>query len=1036
MLIKSIIYYDYVGLLARRAKLFVFIQALIFLGALFALPQLKTHYSMTQFLPKKHALLELNAGVESEFQLNALEPLMVVLKLGEREQGTWLEGARVVQLRELSSQLETTTGVEKVIQVATVEGASQTSEGITVGKLLELTPENQWRQRVLKDALLTPQLISSDGRQILFVIFTQDMSSSESAQLIASARASFTKQFPSSGVFMAGVPAVQSEIASILGKELGNFMLLGLVLSFLTLASFFKGLRSVLIPMIILIHANVVALGWMALTGTSFTVLSTTLPVLVTMTVISMATHTMLRFASDWKISDKRNKIAVLCQSFRVLFFANSLTALTTSIGFFAISFANVPLIKQYGLSVGCAILISWLSIIFLLPSLLALFPVPEARAWTDRPARWSLWIRPYRKEICWGVGVAALLLIWQGTKMNWQAQLFDDLPANHEARASTQLIDQQFGGMIPFSVVIRSKEDNAWNDPESLQKLAHLLEMWRADPRVGSAVGLPDFLAATARIRNEGLPTSRRVIAEDIFLYSFSEKNPLNQYLTPDGKSTRLQVRLRDIPAGDMANFVASSQAEVRKLFPGYEVAGASMATTVHVLNEELSHELIYGFWQALALISVLMLVVFRSVRYTLVAVLPNLLPPILLMGALGISGTPIKPGIALIFSIALGIAFDNTVYLLGRLRYLAQNSFGTNMPQIQKAWYQEANLCFFSTVALSAGFSVFLVSYFSLNQAFGAYMLVSLLGGLVGDLILLPAMIQLKPSFFKMNVKIARKTKPELSLIVTESKEEKPMQQAVAAAIAAFILLQPGSAYAADKTMSADDILKEAGKKVEAKAESATIKMTIIEANGGKKERALNIKRKGGDNKQQVLVRMLSPPDLKGTGLLSVSSGSTKDQWLYMPSSKQTRRILGSQKSSNFMDSELNYEDMGTTSDLKFDSKVLKTEKIDGHDYYVIESVHKAGDSSYGKVLTWIDKDKYLVGKAEYYDKKGKLLKTSQLSAYKQYGQIWRAQKVQIKNVQNKRATILDLSDLKIGGDGLSDDDFSQSALTDAED
>lgn len=1041
--IKSIIY-KYSP--RRVAKYVLLAQALVFAVAVLLLPRLQTHYSMTQFLPKHHALLDQNIAVESEFQLTKREPLMTILDLGEKETGSWLEPERIQKLRDLSARLEQIPGVNKLIHIANVEGASQSPEGITVGKLLELTPPADWRGRVLKDKLLAPQLISADARQILLVSYIDDMSAERIAELIGAFRRELQNIFPMAQIHMGGVPAVQSEVASVLNKELGNFLLLGLLLSVITLASFFRNISSVFVPLIIMVHANVVALGWMALTGTAFTVLSTTLPVLVTMTVISMATHTMLRFASDWKQAQLRSKspdkYVVLEQSFRVLFLPNSLTAMTTAIGFFAVSFTNVPLIHQYGQSVGLSIFIAWLSIIIMLPCLLALFPIPEARDWTNQSARWSLFITAWRKEICVAAVVIACALLWQGKNLNWETQLFDDLPAGHEARSSTEAIDKQFGGMVPLSIVIRGTEENTWNDPESLQRLARLLTVWRNDARVGSAVGLPDFMEATARLRGEGLPISRRVVAEDVFIYSFSGNNPLNQFLTPDGRATRLQIRLKDVPAGAMADMVAKAQAEAQKLFPNFTVSAGSMATTVHVLNAELSHELIFGFWQALGLISILLLFVFRSLKYTLVAMIPNLLPPILLLGALGIHGTPVKPAIALIFSIALGIAYDNTVYLLGRLKYLANQS-QSSKPQIQKAWYQEANLCLFSTIALSMGFSVFLASYFSFNQAFGLYMLVSLLGGLLGDLIFLPALLALSPKFFAISFSPASPVRrPFLRLVpenqssnqVTEENKENSMQQVIAASILVMLSLQPTQLFAADaKAMNADEILKQVGKKISSNDEVASVKMTITEANGAKKERDLEIKRKSKEPKQQIMVRMQSPADLKGTALLTVSEGKTEDQWLYLPSAKKVRRIQSSNKSSNFMDSELNYEDLGTSSDKKITSKIVRSEKLDGHDYTVIESTSKVGESSYSKVLTWVDKTNYLVSKVEYYDKAGKLLKVSQLSSYKQFDKgVWRAQKIQIQNVQTKRGTTLDLAKLAINKN-LGDEEFSQSALSD---
>ena len=361
-----------------------------------------------------------------------------------------------------------------------------------------------------------------------------------------------------------------------------------------------------------------------------------------------------------------------------------------------------------------------------LLP-LLALFPVPKARTWTEKRATWAIWVTKNHKFVLVSIGSFCAVMLWIGKDLNWSARLFDDLPKGHEARSSTEMVDSSLGGMIPLDLVIEKGEENAWNDPEAIRALDEYSAQLRKDPLVGSVVGPQDFLRAVARVQGRQLASTRQEAAEYGFIYSLSEENIYKRFVTVDGKAARLNIRLHDIPADRMKAFVAEVTARAETAFPGWKVSAAGMATTVHELNNELCVELIYGFWQALLVISVVLALVFRSIRWTIAAAIPNLVPVIFLLGAMAMGGTPVKPGIALIFSIALGISFDNTVYLLGRLRLLRDRS-KTGEISVCKAWYQEGNLCLFSSIALAAGFLVFLASYFSLNQQFGFYMVMAI--------------------------------------------------------------------------------------------------------------------------------------------------------------------------------------------------------------------------------------------------------------------------------------------------------------------
>jgi predicted RND superfamily exporter protein len=720
-----------------------------------SLSHLRTEYSMRQFLPPHHPLMEADDKVKERFQLPDIEPFFALVSFEDNMPGTWLESDRILKLRKITEGFRSMEGVTGAVSIATVDGASNTKDGITVGKLLELTPEAQWKDRVMQDPLLTPGFLTPDARTAVVAVWVE-LGASASVNLKAQeeVRHQLAEGFPGTHVALGGIPAVQTEMQKILNKELGNFLLLSLVASLCTLFLFFRSVSSIFVPMILMVLANVISLAWMAWTGVSFTVLSSTLPVLVALTVVSMCTHTMLRYSADWELAkragDNPNPLRVLLRSYQGLLGPNTLTAITTSIGFFALAYGDIPLIRQYGITIGISIVVCWFVVIGALLPMLVLFPIPEARKWTHKRATWAIWVTKHNKLVLGSVGAICAFMLWEGRNLNWAAQLFDDLPKNHEARTTTEFVDHKLGGMVPLDIVIERNEENVWNDPVALHKLDELAARMRKHAFVGSAIGPQDFLRAAGRAQGRGLASTRAEAAENAFLYSMSDENVYKRFVTVDGRAARLNVRLHDIPSDKMKIFVSDTKAECESLFPGYKITMAGMATTVHELNNELCVDLIYGFWQALLAISIVLVFVFRSVRWTLAAAIPNLVPVIVLLGAMSIGGTAIKPGIALIFSIALGISFDNTVYLLGRLRLLRDRS-RTGEISVCKAWYQEANLCLYSSIALAAGFMVFLASYFCLNQQFGAYMVMAVLGGMLGDLVLLPAMLAAFPGMVK---------------------------------------------------------------------------------------------------------------------------------------------------------------------------------------------------------------------------------------------------------------------------------------------
>ena len=391
-------------------------------------------------------------------------------------------------------------------------------------------------------------------------------------------RAVFSKCFPHSTVRIGGIPAIQNEMGQLLKNELRNFLILALLACLVTLAAFFKDRPSIFVPILLVGLANIGALAWMAVAKIPFTVLSTTLPVLVSIIVLSIVTHTMINFSGDWEQAKRftssplnsGQKAGVVLKTMRALLLPNFLTALTTSLGFVALLGTKVPLIHGYAECVAVGVMIAWACVMLALPPILVLMPTPVPRRWTASKARWALHVERNKKLIVISVLAVAMALAWKGRGLNWTARLFDDLPQGREARVTSEWIDQNLGAIIPLDLVIHAKQQDAWNDPDRIKKLSTLSDKLRRIDGVGSAIGLSDLIEAGSRAQNQSLPSTRAGVAEMIFLYTLSPDRVTNQFLTSDGTETRISVRVRDIPANQMKEVVDKIRADAQAAFPG----------------------------------------------------------------------------------------------------------------------------------------------------------------------------------------------------------------------------------------------------------------------------------------------------------------------------------------------------------------------------------------------------------------------------------------------------------------------------------
>lgn len=184
------------------------------------------------------------------------------------------------------------------------------------------------------------------------------------------------------------------------------------------------------------------------------------------------------------------------------------------------------------------------------------------------------------------------------------------------------------------------------------------------------------------------------------------------------------------------------------------------------------------------------------------------------------------------------------------------------------------------------------------------------------------------------------------------------------------------------------------------------------------------------GKDTKKVMVFQ--KPADVKGTGFLLWEydeQNRDDDRWLYMPALRKVRRISGSSNNDYFMGSDFTYDDMGDRNVDEDTHKLLREEKLDGHDCWVVESIPKANDDMYVKKIAWIRKDVNIAVKVEYYDKIG-LMKIFYVKEIKQIDGIWSICKMFMDNLREKHKTELILKNISYNK-GLKDNIFTVSSI-----
>ena len=245
-------------------------------------------------------------------------------------------------------------------------------------------------------------------------------------------------------------------------------------------------------------------------------------------------------------------------------------------------------------------------------------------------------------------------------------------------------------------------------------------------------------------------------------------------------------------------------------------------------------------------------------------------------------------------------------------------------------------------------------------------------------------------------------------------------------------LMILLPGKAFASD----AEDVMKksQAAFLYPGKDFKARVTMTLINKGGQQRVRELTMLRKnygdvGGD--QKYFIYFFQPVDVKDMAFMVYKyPAKDDDRWLFVPAVSMVRKIAAQDKRSSFVGSDFTYEDV-SGRDVEDDRHIMvKEEKFDGKDCYVIKSTPKAQDVDYDYKLSWIDKVNFLPLKEEFYDKQNELYRQFEAAEIKDINGFPTVTRRVMRNVKAGHRSEVTYAQVEYNS-GMPDDIFSERTL-----
>ena len=381
---------------------------------------------------------------------------------------------------------------------------------------------------------------------------------------------------------------------------------------------------------------------------------------------------------------------------------------------------------------------------------------------------------------------VAILLFVisfFGALKIKTSGSLTEDMPKKTDFFRDIQFFEKEFNGVMPLEITIDIKRKKGVMKASTLRKIDDLEKTIEKIPELSKPVSVVNLIKYSKQAFYNGnpeyyeLPTAQ----ERSFVLSYAknatkntDQDIMKSYVSSDGRIARITTFMKDIDTGNMAKVEDELWKKINVIFPPdqYKVSLTGKALVFEKGTKYLLDNLVTSLLFAIFLISLLMVFMFRSFKMVVVSLIPNLLPLLITAGLMGYFGIPLKPSTILIFSIAFGLSVDDTIHFLAQYRQELTNHNWKIKKSVFATLKESGTSMFYTSVVLFSGFSIFMLSSFGGTVALGGLIAVTLLFGMLSNLMLLPSLV------LTLNKKLANEQEfiePKIDILEYEHDEEK---------------------------------------------------------------------------------------------------------------------------------------------------------------------------------------------------------------------------------------------------------------------
>lgn len=631
------------------------------------------------------------------------------------------------------------------------------NDGKTTAILINLSPNTKLdRDKMNRNELREAKAKGSISKESMeelkkledSVITGTSIKSAKQATIIEKVRSIMDGYRGGAILYLGGLPLITTDIINYISNDLVVFSSAVIVLMTIILAVIFRTMRWVLIPIIVSVTGALVMAGLLSLLDWKITVISSNFFSLLLVMTLSVMIHLIVRYREIAQVDEEKSKNEVIRETMQQMVKPCLYTTLTTVAAFSSLMISGIRPVIDFGWMMSIGVTIALVLSFLTFPMIVSLLPKQNVKKHTTElgfTKKLAKLVDNYGNHILVIVVILMAGSLMGISKLTVENRFIDYFKESTEINKGLTLIDKELGGTIPLEIIFEDLAEDYWYDPELRKEIHEIHNYIESMDETGKVLSIDTFMEIlrTANSDKEVGGFFLNIIRNS--MPEYAKQQVVNPYISEENGQLRMVIRVKETNKDlKRDELITTINNHINKEF-GYNKDNYRL-TGMLVLYNDMLQSLFESQIKTVAvvfgIIFIMFLFVFKSVSISILALLSNTLPSMIVLGLMGLMNIPLDLMTITISAIAIGIGVDNAIHYVHRFK--TEFKRDQDYRETMHRTHSSIGLAmFYTSITIALGFLTLTLSNFIPSLYFGVLTSLAMMTALLANLTMLPKLI-----------------------------------------------------------------------------------------------------------------------------------------------------------------------------------------------------------------------------------------------------------------------------------------------------